>query len=1349
MQKTSASFLLAFLLSTTWLTAQIPNGYYNSATGLSGAPLKTALYNIIKNHTVVSYTGLWTAFQTTDDKINGKVWDMYSDIPNGTPPYEYTFGSDQCGNYTGEGDCYNREHSFPKSWFNDASPMYSDLFHIVPTDGYVNSKRSNYPYGEVNSPTWTSLNGSRLGPCASAGYSGLVFEPRDEYKGDFARNYFYMATRYENVIASWQSNTGADEVLNGTSYPCYDAWFLDVLLAWNAADPVSQKEIDRNNAVYYSFQNNRNPYIDHPEYVSEVWGGTTILPEPDNHVTNFIVSSASLSSLTLTWNDNDGTQPAQKFLILANTTGNFATPADGIPVADDPDMTDNSGAANVAHGTQTCTFSGLASGTIYYFKIWPYTNSSTDINYKTNGAVPQTNGSTLLPATLSANPSSLNGFVYTVGSGPSVSKTYFISGSGLQPASGNILISGTTNYEVSINNSTFSTSATLPYSLGNLASTTVYVRLKAGLSTGAYNNENISNSGGGAPAVSVNCNGNVTAVTLPQINITSPVVNAGNVNAGTNNHILYISKFDVSVLPTTLQQISYQVNGTYNDADIKPNGFQLYGNSSNNFATALPLGSAQSSNLSSTGGLLIFNQLSTNINAGSSYYVWLSADISYSATAMHTLAAAATTNNSYVFQSGTVSGSQTAGGIQTILNATALLPGDIAFTAYQCDDPDKFAFVLLRDINPGVTINFTDNAWDESELLSNEGTIAWTSPSATLSKGTLITITVNGSATATFGSVTSSGNFLLSASGDQILAYQGTSAAPVFVAAISTGTWLGSGNPSVSTSYLPSTLSLYNTACGFGTETDNGWYSGPQTATIEALRALLNYPSNFTRSDEITVFPAWSFPLSSLTVIDANSEVQNLTINSGQSLNVNASQNFTVHGNLANNSGTQGLILKSEAYGTASLLHNSADVSATVQRFISGDPQPSQHFYHLVSVPLVQSATLTSSFLAGSYLFEFDETAVQINQAWIPLGNASNIPLNVNKGYRIYNSTAPGVVCNFTGALNAGEFEVPLSYSGAERGFNLIPNPYPSAINWDSPQGWNRPQLASAFWTWNQSIGNYSAYVSGAYTNGGNSIIPSGQAFFVKSEGATTLGMDNRVRLHSQEAFAKNAESTLENFRLTVDASGYSDEILVRFPENSSPYYESESDALKLEGDPEAPQLSALTPDQKNLSIFSSSGAEGELTIPLYFTSAVNGNVTFTGSGMESFGPLTTIYLEDMEQSHLHDFRVGPEFTFSYTPGGNAERFRLRFSNLNSTDTFSNKQKISIYFTDKQIFISGMDLTKTEAEVSVYSVSGQQLYSDHIQPSALARIKAPLAPGIYLVRLSSGTETLVRKVVVH
>lgn len=254
------------------------SGYYASADGLTGYALKSELHNIIDNHSTQSYSALWTFYLSygldTYYENDGSILDIYSENPTGNDPFNFTAGSDQCGSYSGESDCYNREHAFPRSWFGGAvSPMNTDVHHIFPTDGYVNARRSSYPYGEVGSASYTSSNGSRLGSAASGlGYTGTVFEPIDEFKGDIARAYFYMATRYEDVISGWENQSSyGNDALNGTSTQVFESWFLNMLLSWHAQDPVSQKEIDRNDAAY-SFQGNRNPFVDHPELVSEIWG---------------------------------------------------------------------------------------------------------------------------------------------------------------------------------------------------------------------------------------------------------------------------------------------------------------------------------------------------------------------------------------------------------------------------------------------------------------------------------------------------------------------------------------------------------------------------------------------------------------------------------------------------------------------------------------------------------------------------------------------------------------------------------------------------------------------------------------------------------------------------------------------------------------------------------------------------------------------------------------------------------------------------------------------------------------------------------------------------------------------
>ncbi|MBB3059944.1 endonuclease [Microbulbifer rhizosphaerae] len=254
------------------------DGYYDPAKGLSGYSLKTALYNIIRDHSAQSYSALWSFYAANDldyhYEQDGSILDIYSEKPTGSDSYNYTAVSDQCGNYDSEGDCYNREHSFPRSWFGGAvAPMNTDVHHIFASDGYVNALRSSYPYGEVATTSAVSSNGSKLGSGQSSqGYIDTVFEPIDEFKGDVARAHFYMATRYQNVIASWENySIYGDAVLDGSSNQVFEDWALQLLIDWHNADPVSQWELDRNDAAQ-EFQGNRNPFVDHPEYVESIWG---------------------------------------------------------------------------------------------------------------------------------------------------------------------------------------------------------------------------------------------------------------------------------------------------------------------------------------------------------------------------------------------------------------------------------------------------------------------------------------------------------------------------------------------------------------------------------------------------------------------------------------------------------------------------------------------------------------------------------------------------------------------------------------------------------------------------------------------------------------------------------------------------------------------------------------------------------------------------------------------------------------------------------------------------------------------------------------------------------------------
>ena len=272
------NFYIVLLLVSLCSYAQPPAGYYDDANGLSGYALKNALETIIDadddsngqpfHDITVTYSDLWTLYETSDVRGDGKVWEMYSDC-------DFTFVVDQDTGTGGSTECdkFNREHSFPRSWFGDDSghPIFNDPFHVIPSDKKVNAERGNLAFGEVASATYTSLNGSQIGSSSIAGPTGNVFEPADEFKGDLARGIFYIAVRYQDDIASWEANdTDGDSMLDGSSNKVFEQWALEMLYNWHINDPVSAKETQRNEAIF-AHQDNRNPFIDNPQYIEDIW----------------------------------------------------------------------------------------------------------------------------------------------------------------------------------------------------------------------------------------------------------------------------------------------------------------------------------------------------------------------------------------------------------------------------------------------------------------------------------------------------------------------------------------------------------------------------------------------------------------------------------------------------------------------------------------------------------------------------------------------------------------------------------------------------------------------------------------------------------------------------------------------------------------------------------------------------------------------------------------------------------------------------------------------------------------------------------------------------------------------
>ncbi|MCF8367649.1 MAG: endonuclease [Bacteroidales bacterium] len=343
--------------------AQIPTGYYSDASGLSGESLKSALHSIIDDHSTISYTAVENALKFLDEDPNNS--------NNVILLYKQT--SIPKSSFGGGVDDWNREHIWPSSHgdFGTSAPEGTDLFHMRPTDASVNSDRGDKDFDDCQ------VGGTQHSEATLCYYTSNAWEPPDAVKGDIARALFYMEVRYEGDAG--EVDLEIKDFYTTTSTSPGHLGVLSTLMSWHENDPVDAKEQTRNNNIYNNYQGNRNPFIDHPEYVGLIWGDG-FEPEPASHASDF-----SAHTITISWVDAVGGVLPEAYLVRMNNSGfeNIQVPVDGSPVADD------FWNQNVGYGTGKCIFKGLTENTVYYFKIYGYTGSGVNIDYKTDGDIQQ------------------------------------------------------------------------------------------------------------------------------------------------------------------------------------------------------------------------------------------------------------------------------------------------------------------------------------------------------------------------------------------------------------------------------------------------------------------------------------------------------------------------------------------------------------------------------------------------------------------------------------------------------------------------------------------------------------------------------------------------------------------------------------------------------------------------------------------------------------------------------------------------------------------------------------------------------------------------------------------------
>lgn len=464
----------------------------------------------------------------------------------------------------------------------------------------------------------------------------------------------------------------------------------------------------------------------------------------------------------------------------------------------------------------------------------------------------------------------------------------------------------------------------------------------------------------------------------------------------------------------------------------------------------------------------------------------------------------------------------------------------------------------------------------------------------------------------------------------------------------------------------------------------------------------------------------------------------NLTIASGAVLTIAAGKALTVNGVLTNNGGTAGLKLLSSADGTGSLLHNTNNVDATIERYITGSTDLTLKIYHLVSVP-VNSATYLSEVWLDSYL----GTYLEGSNSWHGWADQTNNELQTKQGAMIYYAYGTSKTYSITGKLNNGTYSPTVTYTGSGNRYNLVPNPYPSAIDWNAASGWIKTNISGEIWGYNPAAKNYGTWNGTVSTNSVGRYIPVGQAFFVEATAAPVLTMDNSVRLNNTTSFLKSTEISANILNLVVAGNDGQDEIAIQFAEDATNAADDKYDAAKFCSYNTVPQLSTYTAaDLSPLSISGLPAGNSATVVPMLLDMDYTGDLTFTAKGMESFSG-SSIELEDKQLNQLINLGTNPVYTFFHTPADDKDRFVLHFNSVMMGNTKPLPQLLcNVTALNHEIFVQYAPATRGELTAVVYDTQGRLITQVKLSGSGNDRFNIR-ASGAYLVRLilPSGVET--------
>jgi hypothetical protein len=483
-------------------------------------------------------------------------------------------------------------------------------------------------------------------------------------------------------------------------------------------------------------------------------------------------------------------------------------------------------------------------------------------------------------------------------------------------------------------------------------------------------------------------------------------------------------------------------------------------------------------------------------------------------------------------------------------------------------------------------------------------------------------------------------------------------------------------------------------------------------------------------------------------------QCDNLIIENGAVVTIDADKGLTVNGTLTNNSGESGLVIKSDASGTGSLISATTGVDAKVERFLTNMK------WHFIGMP-VESGVAGVFHLPAGHADIYLKTHIESTNTWSPFIVPVATPLVQGRGYECWvgDPTVPANQMDetvvFPGKLGAGNYTTgsgsfyPLEYT-AGHGLNLICNPYPSALQ-ANIHTWANTNIAPKVYVWDPIYGNYrywngttgtpAPYAGYGTLTGG--VIPEMQSFFVEATGASpSLTIPQSDRIHSSQVYYKDSGIPLNTLRIDVAGNGFEDAMFINFNEFSTEGYDTDFDVEKLYGLNEAPQLYSIIAG-KNLSINALPELNENLIIPVGFECAETSDFTVQATGLDGFEENVNVYLEDLLSGTVQNLNENPIYDFT---GGNSEdpmRFRLHFDNLTVAEELVSNP-VRIYSNQNMVFIH--DLKPGNVMVNIYDMMGRQIEEMQTTSARVICMQVNTQAGFYIVKVQTGDQFYTKKV---